>query len=158
MNFGDVLDQWERRKPEKQAKSEFADSDKMPQTQVNPVDAWMRVNGVFDKDAQARHEGVGERRHRLRQKKPDAALDIHGHTRDEAWEAMEQFFADAYGKGFEKVLVIHGKGNHSQGEAVLKRIVREFIERCPFAGESGQGTASGSGATWVILKRNADSR
>jgi DNA-nicking Smr family endonuclease len=36
---------------------------------------------------------------------------------------------------------------------VLKRTVREFIERCPFAGESGQGPAGGAGATWVLLKQ-----
>jgi DNA-nicking Smr family endonuclease len=151
MDFGDVLDQWERRKPEKRVKSEPADK-----TRVNPMDAWMRINGVFDKDALAPHENAGERRRRLRHKKPDAALDIHNHTRDEAWEAMEHFFTDACGRKLEKVLVIHGKGNHSQGEAVLKRLVMEFIERCSFAGESGQGTEGGSGATWVILKRTAE--
>ena len=62
--------------------------------------------------------------------------------------------------GAEKVLVVHGKGNHSEGESVLKRTTREFVERCPFAGESGQAEVrlGGSGATWVALKGNQDQR
>jgi DNA-nicking Smr family endonuclease len=42
----------------------------------------------------------------------------------------------------------------------LKRSVREFIERCPHAGENGHEKAAsgGSGATWVILKRKRDYR
>jgi DNA-nicking Smr family endonuclease len=57
----------------------------------------------------------------------------------------------------EKVLLIHGKGNHSEGEAVLKRAVLQFIEKCPYAGESGQPNVElgGNGATWVLLKATA---
>jgi DNA-nicking Smr family endonuclease len=67
---------------------------------------------------------------------------------------LETFFSDARAKEFEKVLIIHGKGNHSEGDSVLKRVVMDFIEHCPFAGESGRGKASagGEGATWVLLK------
>jgi DNA-nicking Smr family endonuclease len=50
-------------------------------------------------------------------------------------------------------MIIHGKGNHSRGEAVLGRTVREFIEHCPFAGESGHGREGGTGTTWVLLKQ-----
>jgi DNA-nicking Smr family endonuclease len=57
-------------------------------------------------------------------------------------------------QGFEKLLIVHGKGNHSGSDAVLPRLVRTFIEKCPFAGESGYGSASagGTGVTWVLLK------
>jgi hypothetical protein len=39
-------------------------------------------------------------------------------------------------------------------------VVREYIERCAFAGESGPATAAdgGSGATWVLLKDAAVSK
>jgi DNA-nicking Smr family endonuclease len=126
MNFGDIFDKWEK------------------------------TNEIHNKDLEA---GSGrfspqERRSRLRNKKPDTEIDIHGLSRDEAWMALENFFNDSKAKGLEKLLVIHGKGNHSAGEAVLKRIVMEFIEHCPFAGESGRGKAAagGEGATWVLLK------
>jgi DNA-nicking Smr family endonuclease len=166
MDFGDILDQWERRQSGGSgAKSGGAKSGAKktnarnagaePAPQVNPIDAWLRINGVRDKDAEAEYElSRTERRRRLHVKRPDAVIDIHGLTRDEAWEALEHFFAGAGERGFEKLLVIHGKGNHSRTESVLKRVVREFIERCPFAGESGYAkpAAGGSGATWVLLK------
>jgi DNA-nicking Smr family endonuclease len=68
---------------------------------------------------------------------------------------MDGFFRSGRQQGFDKLLIIHGKGNHSEGESVLKRTVREFIERCSFAGTSGHGDAAsgGNGATWVLLKQ-----
>jgi len=120
------------------------------------LNKWEKNNGIYDKDMEAGSARISpqERRSRLRNKKPDAQLDIHGLSRDEASQVLENFFGDSKRKGLEKILVIHGKGNHSKGEAVLKRIVMEFIEHCPFAGESGRGKASagGEGATWVLLK------
>jgi DNA-nicking Smr family endonuclease len=120
------------------------------------LNKWEKNNGIYDKDVEAERERISpqERRSRLKNKKPEAELDIHGLNRDEAWKELEIFFNDSKGKGLEKLLIIHGKGNHSAGEAVLKRIVMEFIEHCPFAGESGRGKAAagGEGATWVLLK------
>ncbi|MDR2576353.1 MAG: Smr/MutS family protein [Treponema sp.] len=120
------------------------------------LNKWEKNNGIYDKDREAEsvQSNPQERRSRLKNKKPDAELDIHGLSRDEAWQALETFFNDSKGKGLEKVMIIHGKGNHSKGEAVLKSIVMKFIEHCPFAGESGRGKAAagGEGATWVLLK------
>ena len=136
---------------------------------VDPLTAWLRMNVVRDKDAEERDEdgmqenaarSAAERRRRLRSKNPDATIDLHGLTRDEAWLRLSAFFADARRMGADKVLVVHGKGNHSDGESVLKRTTRDFVERCPFAGESGQAETrlGGSGATWVVLKGNPDQR
>jgi len=120
------------------------------------LNKWEKNNRIYDKDTESENGQISphERRSRLRNKKPDAELDIHGLTRDEALKALEIFFNDSKGKGLEKLLIIHGKGNHSTGEAVLKRVVMDFIEHCPFAGESGRGKAAvgGEGATWVLLK------
>jgi len=135
MNFGDILDKWEKQRP---SGGDSPDGD------------------IQAKDTEEiiKQTGAQEKRRRLRNKKPDAELDIHGQTRDEAWLALETFFNNAREKELEKVLIIHGKGNHSADEPVLKRVVMDFIERCPFAGESGRGKASagGEGATWVLLK------
>ena len=127
MNFGDILDKWEK-----------------------------QDNSVYDKDIEDTNlQATGPNmRRRLKSKKPEAELDIHGQTRDEAWQSLEVFFAEARRNGLEKIQVIHGKGNHSSGKPVLMRTVMEFIEHCPYAGESGRGKAStgGEGATWVLLK------
>jgi DNA-nicking Smr family endonuclease len=160
VDFGEILDAWEqetRRAGSKGKKAKALDSKTGSQAKPDPLTAWLRINGVQDKDAEAeaeREERAGDRRRRLLKKKPDRAIDLHGMTRDEAWIALDSFFEGSRSQGLEKLLVVHGKGNHSSGEAVLKRTVREFIERCPFAGESGQGDASagGSGVTWVLLK------
>jgi DNA-nicking Smr family endonuclease len=128
---------------------------------ADPLTAWLRIHGVYNKDTDAEAStyetgaDAGKRRRRLLQKKPDAVIDLHGLTQAEAWNALDNFFEDSRQHGFEKLCIIHGKGNHSDGNAVLKQLTRRFIECCPFAGESGHGNAAsgGSGATWVILKR-----
>ena len=120
------------------------------------LDKWSGANGIYDKDSDDNEKPVNaqEKRRRLRNKRPDAELDIHGLTRDDAWQALEIFFNESKGKDLEKIMIIHGKGNHSAGESVLKRAVMDFIEHCPFAGESGRAKTSsgGEGATWVLLK------
>ncbi|MDR2739019.1 MAG: Smr/MutS family protein [Treponema sp.] len=153
MDFGDILDQWDRGAAKPNGKKAA-----VKQSRVDPLTAWLRINGVVDKDAEiaeaAGESNRGGQRRRLLAKKPDASLDLHGLTRDEAWLALDNFFRTGQQQGFDKLLIVHGKGNHSEGDAVLKRTVRNFIEHCAFAGESGQGSASegGSGATWVLLK------
>ena len=148
MNFADILDRWEKEAP---------------------------ANAVCDKDAaldrtafdRSRDGGaLGERgatafrRNRLLRKKPDAYLDLHGLSSEEALAALLIFFEDSRRKGHEKVLVIHGKGNHQgfgAGEAVLRDLAKRFIETCSYAGESGfnPSKGGGKGATWVILKEKA---
>lgn len=157
MDFGEILDQWDRQRARaRKGGSGNGKAGKEPE-RVDPLAAWLRVHGIYDKDAEAetvRTNDAGTRRRRLLAKAADAVLDLHGLTRDEAWTALDTFFRDSRRRGFEKLLVIHGKGNHSQSNVVLKEAVRSFIENCPFAGESGHGGAAtgGSGATWVLLK------
>jgi len=139
VNFGDILEKWEKRS----------------------------TKSVYDKDlvydreeSSGRTSGRGERRSRLLRKTPDASIDLHGLTGDEAWTALESFFENSRSKGCEKLLIIHGKGSHHisgnphQSEGVLRELSRRFIEVCSFAGESGYSSAreGGTGATWVILK------
>ena len=142
MDFGDILDKWER------GQSSAA--------QKNVMESRLRNNDVYDKDAFSKNtSSPGEYRSRLLHAQPDEILDIHGLTGDKALLSLELFFTRARSCGFKKLRIIHGKGNHSQGEAVLKLAVRKFIEQCSFAGESGYEKAAngGSGATWVLLKQ-----
>ncbi|MFP3090167.1 Smr/MutS family protein [Treponema sp. TIM-1] len=174
MDFGDILEEWERRTAAASGKKqnpsrlkriarngadgpEGAGQSGAELKKVDPLTAWLRMNPVYDKDAEIdeREAFPGERRRRLLSRRPDAVLDLHGLTRDDAWIALAGFFRDSLSQGFEKVLIVHGKGTHSSGAGVLKEICRTFIEHCPFAGESGHGRAvdGASGATWVILKK-----
>lgn len=145
MNFGDILTEWEKRAPE---------------------------NRVYGKEEAPAKTGnaAGERRRRLLRKKPDAVIDLHELSADDAWTALSAFFESSRDRAFEKVLVIHGKGNHrnyappSPGKngskdpvvsgAVLKELSARFIRNCPWVSESGYCSAreGGSGATWVIFK------
>ena len=152
MDFGAILDKWE-------SQNIGGGGAIAKETWGRAMSIPVRTRGLYDKEAgeRGRRASAQEKRRRLRNKKPDAQIDIHGKTRDEAWLALESFFDDSKAKGLEKVLVIHGKGNHSTGDAVLKRVVMDFIEHCPFAGESGKGKAAagGEGVTWILLKETA---
>jgi DNA-nicking Smr family endonuclease len=166
MEFGDILDLWDERLKQKggkrnlppagEAAGKRAEGHGKPPERVDPLTAWLRINGVEDKDAAAEQAGQdrGDRRRRLLRKRPDGVIDLHGLTRDEAWTALEVFFQEGRRRGYEKLLIVHGKGNHSEGAGVLKRACRDFIERCPYAGETGRGNAAegGSGVTWVLIK------
>lgn len=172
MDFGDILNEWERQTAIASGKKQTSprlkrlipegDAEQAGQSggeqlkKVDPLTAWLRLNPIYDKDAEIEKQEIsaGERRRRLLSRRPDAVLDLHGLTQDEAWSALESFFKDSRRRGFEKILIVHGKGNHSDGEGILKDTCRTFIERCPFAGENGHGRAAdgASGATWVILK------
>lgn len=138
MNFGDILDKWEKRAP---------------------------GNKVYAKDEGAGGEtsAASERRRGLLRKRPDAVIDLHGLTSDEAWIALKAFFENSRHKAFEKVLVIHGKGEQWNftpnkdiviTEGVLKDLAARFIKSCPYVAESGycRSGEGGSGATWVIFK------
>ncbi|MDR1030578.1 MAG: Smr/MutS family protein [Treponema sp.] len=164
MDFGDILDAWEkqtahtlgnRRKHPPASKPLEQKQHKNP-PKPHPLTTWLRFHEVYDKDADMdeTQEHPGERRRRLLHTKADAIIDLHRLTRDEAWNALECFFTHSRQQGFEKVLIVHGKGNHSGSVSVLKQVVKTFIETCPFAGESGHGSPSGggTGVTWVLLK------
>jgi DNA-nicking Smr family endonuclease len=175
VEFGDILDQWDNQTAKPQGKkaggktspgkpAEKGDAKKPSRPsppRPQPQAARLKENAIYDKDAEEPeiHQGKaavspGEKRRRLLLKKPDAVIDLHGLTRDEAWASLDVFFQDGKRRGFLKLAIIHGKGNHSRGGAILKHTVREYIERCPFAGESGFGDAAsgGSGTTWILIK------
>jgi len=91
---------------------------------------------------------------RLRRSEPQARLDLHGMTASEAKLAVDRFLREAKARGLEKVLIIHGKGNHSPGQPVLSAGVRAWLEHSPLAGAFGPAERrhGGEGATWVIVR------
>ena len=125
---------------------------------VNPMELWLRRYGVTDKD-KASEEYASRSKMKnheyLRTMRPEARIDLHGLTKDEAWTRLSSFVDDCVRKGLKKIIIIHGKGIHSHGsDPVLGPMVRTFIERHKNLGTSGHPDKSmgGTGATWVIIK------
>jgi DNA-nicking Smr family endonuclease len=137
MDFGDILDEWDRIKNE---------------GEESPAPR----NGSDEKDPR---EPAGEDRsreaRRLAALKPQAVLDLHGLTAEAAESAIAAFIEGSAREGLEKVLVIHGKGLHSEGgQSVLKKTARRVLEAHPLAGRIGEASRfdGGSGALWVLIR------
>jgi DNA-nicking Smr family endonuclease len=116
--------------------------------------------GGSDADARSIQAAREAESRRLAAKRPEASLDLHGMRAEEAEAALAAFLEASARKGLEKVLVITGKGIHSQGEPVLGKAARRAIEASPWAGRFGVADAAsgGGGALWVILKKGLISR
>ncbi len=84
-----------------------------------------------------------------------AEIDLHGHTIDEAHDALADFLDEARARGYRCIRVIHGKGLTSPNrEPVLKGKVRAWLTRwnevlayCEALPHGG-----GSGAVLVLLR------
>ena len=127
--------------------------------QINPMEKWLRLYGTIDKDklAEESHErNKYQDRNYLINMKPEAIIDLHGLRQTEAEVKLNSFITDCCRRGLHKVLIIHGKGIHTNGtDPVLGELVRRFIERDKRCGTSGHPKTKqegGTGATWVIRK------
>lgn len=142
------------------ADSEQEEEPELPR--VNPMDLWLRRYGVVDKDSLAQEVAERERgqnREYLKKLPFGAKIDLHGLTRDEAWERLDAFIGDCSRRGIQKVLIVHGKGHHAKEKAdvsILSAMVRTFVELDRRLGASGHPDKKlgGNGATWVIIKKN----
>jgi DNA-nicking Smr family endonuclease len=147
MDFGEVLERWEKsrqppRKAERRPRVDMgAALERYPpaeglKSEGPPVEPSTSLRALRDID-------------------PQAELDLHGLSAPEAEGAIEAFVRDARARGLVKVLLIHGKGQHSHGEPVLERVVRNFLEKCPHTGAFGKADRAhgGRGATWVRIRQ-----
>lgn len=126
---------------------------------INPMELYLRRYGVVDKDKIQEREEEKNRfnnREYLINMKPEAAIDLHGLHADETEQRLNAFVNECLHKNLKKILIIHGKGIHSQGcDPVLAKIVKSFIEKnkhCGLSGHPKNKSEGGTGATWVILK------
>lgn len=85
-----------------------------------------------------------------------AQLDLHGYTRHQAQDALALFIHRARQRG-QCVKVIHGKGFGSpQGEPVLKKLVRSWLQHHPDVLAFCEAeTGGGAGSLLVLLRRPA---
>jgi len=157
MDFGEILERWER---EGGGGREKGVQHRRATDARTSLDRWIEDHGVEDKDADDREASSSERERRevefrrLSELRPQDSLDLHGMHAVDAGAAVEEFLRRSSRDGLEKVLIIHGKGNHSSGEPVLKKVVRTVLESSPLAGRFGAAERGdgGGGAMWVVLR------
>jgi DNA-nicking Smr family endonuclease len=111
-----------------------------------------------------RHEGIAPgvdhgllRKLRNGETRPDAKLDLHGYDAVSARRRVHEKLTEAQGAGARCVLVVHGKGNRSEGGPVLKDALLVWLAEPTLAPlveafASATGGDGGVGATYVLLK------
>lgn len=163
-DFGDILAEWEtstarpygKKRIKRDEKNKGKNVKEDNKKKINPMELWLRRYGVEDKDSKMEEpkKTLPEKRRTLRAMRPEAEIDLHGMTRPEAENNLNSFFDSCRRKGLKKILIIHGKGNHSKEEAVLPAFVADYLEHQKYAGETGhpKNSEGGTGSTWVILK------
>jgi DNA-nicking Smr family endonuclease len=94
------------------------------------------------------------------ERRPEARLDLHGMTREEALDAAERFVQRSRAGGLRAVLIIHGRGlNSDGGDPVLRPAVLAWLGGAAatragvMAYAPAPQRAGGPGATVVLLRR-----
>ena len=95
-------------------------------------------------------------------------IDLHGYTLEEANKKIEKLIIESYLKKIKKIIVVTGKGLHSQNEknpyvskelSILKYSIPEFIKTNPDLVklinkiEEASIEDGGSGAFYIYLKK-----
>jgi DNA-nicking Smr family endonuclease len=155
VDFGKVLDEWDEKK-----NNVAPARKKQPQEPAEP--SWLDRYPPQDKDAddeptRQRASTLAERRRRLKKMSPQASLDLHGLNSTEAISALDTFLQESVSEGLEKVLIIHGKGRHSERGEVLKSLVADYLSTHRLAGENALSERGwgGTGARWVVLRHRS---
>ena len=101
------------------------------------------------------------------------SLDLHGFTLDEANKKVESFITDCFEKKVSKVIIVTGKGLHSQNDkdpyisekfGILKNSVPDFIKKNHSlmtkikSISSAEIADGGSGALYVLLKKKLQNK
>ena len=99
-------------------------------------------------------------------------IDLHGYTLQDANKNIEKFINDSYENGISKIIVVTGKGLHSNVEkdpyvskdlSILKYSVPEFIENDTelmkkiMDIKGAEIEDGGSGAFYIFLKKKSKS-
>lgn len=85
----------------------------------------------------------------------EAELDLHGLTRDEAQQQLNEFIIDVRDHGIRCVRIIHGKGYGSSNQGpVIKPLVNQWLRKRDeiLAFCSARPVDGGTGAVYVLIK------
>ncbi|MBB6479479.1 Smr/MutS family protein [Spirochaeta isovalerica] len=159
MDFGDILKDWEKN-GEKKPKNKKETVRKSVKSE-HPMESLLKQYAPDQEVVGSKKEDKPQinkvSREKMRRRKADSVLDLHGMTTEEARIALNRFIRRSYSTGARKILIIHGKGNHTKGEAVLKPLVRSILEMSPYIGDTGtpERRDGGSGATWAVVRQRS---
>ncbi len=135
------------------------------------------TNKILDKDKKAWEKFIsGDERlpnkdNRFQRKTylKTKSIDLHGYTLEEANKSIENFITKSYEDGINKLIVVTGKGLHSQNEkdpyvsknlSILKYSVPEFISnnqslmKIIYEMQDAKIEDGGAGAFYIFLKKN----
>jgi DNA-nicking Smr family endonuclease len=99
------------------------------------------------------------------------SIDLHGYTLEEANKSIESFIIKSFQENINKLIVVTGKGIHSQNEkdpyvskdlSILKYSVPEFISnnknlmKIIYEMKDAKIEDGGSGAFYIFLKKKYD--
>jgi DNA-nicking Smr family endonuclease len=98
------------------------------------------------------------RRLRAGRIEPERRVDLHGQRAEEARQTLTRELARAWQEGLRCLVVIHGRGLHSDCDPVLKRQLPAWLTRPPNAAlllavAPARAEHGGEGATYVLLRR-----
>ena len=97
------------------------------------------------------------------------SIDLHGYTIEQANKSIESFIIESYQEKINKLIVVTGKGIHSQNEkdpyvskdlSILKYSVPEFISnnknlmKIIYEMKDAKIEDGGGGAFYIFLKKN----
>jgi len=85
----------------------------------------------------------------------EAELDLHGLTREEAQQHLNQFIVEIRDRGIRCVRIIHGKGYGSSNQGpVIKPLVNQWLRKRDeiLAFCSARPVDGGTGAVYVLIK------
>ena len=135
------------------------------------------TNKISDKDKKdwenfiSSKEAVPNKDHKLKKEKRfiTKSIDLHGYTLEDANKSIESFIIKSYQDKINKLIVVTGKGIHSQNEkdpyvskdlSILKYSVPEFISnnknlmKIIYEMKDAKIEDGGGGAFYIFLKKN----
>jgi len=154
VNFGEILNSWEETRHDHRNNRDETAMDEW--LERYPPDGSTIDKDAIGKDAEGSRAQYGQATHsEFVKMRHEAELDLHGMTSAQAAAAIDGFLCNAHHSGLHKVLIIHGKGLHSEsGESVLATAVRTCLQRHRLAGrfENPPRKYGGRGALWVLVR------
>ena len=106
-------------------------------------------------------------------KKITKKIDLHGYALEEANKTIDHFIKNSFNNNIHKIIVITGKGLHSQNEknpyvsknlSILKYSVPEFISnnkslmKIIYEMKDAEIEDGGGGAFYIFLKKNKSTK
>ncbi len=157
MDFKEILDTWEKKDkhPKKNnIKSETEIKSLSPSTMEDYIKLFPPEKEKITLEQEINAPQRIKKRNYKRMKIQET-LDLHGYKINSAKVALSDFIKTCKRRKIEKILIIHGKGLHSEtGESILRSTVKDFLVNCPEIGEIGHPSEKdgGFGATWAIIR------